>query len=66
MSKDDFIEHLINGIGSDYYGPGRLRQSNQLQWLALYKAEIRRLSVLSYSELESLYLDAEGLYEMAE
>lgn len=66
MSKNDFIQQLIKCKGSDSFGQARLRKSDQLRWVQVCKAEISRLSELSHSDLEKLYHNSEGLYEMAD
>ena len=65
MSKNDFIQQLIKGMGNDAFGRASLRKIDHLKWKQLCTAEICRLHSLSHSELETLYHDAEGLYEMA-
>lgn len=66
MSKDDIIQLLIKRRESDYFGRGRLRRSDPLQWLQVRKADVCRLREKSYGELENLYNLSEGLCEAAE
>ena len=67
MSKRDFIEKLIKAMDSDVFGQARLRKIDQPLWAKVSKAEVFRLTGLSFSELEALYQDSEELfYEMAE
>lgn len=66
MSKNDFIESLISAMGNDQFGPGRLRKMDSVQWMQRCKDEVRRLSKLTYSELEMLYRKSEGLYDVME
>ena len=66
MSKEEFIQRIIKGMGSDSFGRGRLRQKDRRQWLDVCKAEACRLGSLGYSELETLYHKSTGVYELAE
>ena len=66
MSKNDFIRQLVKSMSNDAFGQARLRKNDHPRWLQVCKAEISRLSGLSYSELETLYRNSEGLCEMAD
>lgn len=66
MSKNDFIQQLLRVMGRDAFGQSRVCKIDQSRWVQVCKAEISRLSGLSYSELETLYHNSEGLYEMAD
>ena len=66
MGKDDFIQHLLKNMGNDAFGRARLRHKDRDQWRQACKEEERRLASLGYCELELLYQESQGLYELAE
>ncbi|HUW35992.1 MAG TPA: hypothetical protein VMV91_01570 [Rhodocyclaceae bacterium] len=64
MNKEEMINLLLRDIELDRFRSGRLAGAENEQVENDLKTEMTSLSVLSYAEIEALYLKSDGLYTM--